>query len=129
MKKPSGSLPLAPSLSGYFPAWARDLYIGEGWEIVEPGSPLGVELAFTSHDWRPDSFLALADRQNEIEAPLLVARHPGQGAFTRLVERLYRDGYRFGVVSPMAGFAAHLARCGWYRERHSTRGDIWRRPD
>ena len=101
--------PFAPQRPRYFPGWAREIYRRDGWRVVEPGSPFGSTMGFHGKDWHPDSFLALG--VNEVELPLLVARKPGEGAFTRLVERLHGDGYRVrGCRAPRAAGRSPVAR-------------------
>lgn len=66
-----------------FPIWCRSLYLDMGFTLVEPGTSVGVKFGFRLKDWLPDSFIA---RQgNMVILPLLTARHPGTGTFSRLL--------------------------------------------
>lgn len=114
-----------------FPRAAREYYRIRGWRIVEPGTPLGAFFRFTTRDWNPDSFLALADGLGVIEIALLVAKHPRHGAFSRLRDHIESGGYSLRIISPTGDFRAVLVAQGYTShmtgDTFENRRDVWTR--
>jgi len=108
-----------------FPIWCRSLYLDMGFTLVEPGTSVGVKFGFRLKDWLPDSFIA---RQgNMVILPLLTARHPGTGTFSRLLAHLDRRGMGVAISSPTGRFQGYLERHGWRPLGGSAMGELWMR--
>jgi hypothetical protein len=116
---------------GQFPRVAREGYRLAGWQIVEPGSPHGAALGFQGRDWLPESFLAR--KGQVVETPLLNAKRPGFGAFSRVRAILENKGFRLRIVAPLGEFAAGLDRQGYVAtvvgDDFETRRTIYHRKD
>ncbi len=116
---------------GQFPQLIRAGYREAGWQIVEPGSPVGCSLGFQGRDWLPDSFLAR--KGAVVEAALLNAKRPGFGAFSRLRAVLENKRYRLRLVEPTGAFRDGLDRQGYVAtvvgDTFETRRTIYHRQD
>ena len=73
-----------------------------------------------SHEWTPATFVATKDGCAVIS--LMMAIHPGQGAWTRLLARLKANYPVVMIVAPISErFTARLARDGF----HQTMPGVW----
>jgi hypothetical protein len=97
--------------------------------IIYPAPP-PAPWGFSTEDFTPDSYLwRIGD---EIIVPLVRARHPGTGAFSRLVRTIERNGKRVAVstpVGPMKDILRHLGFAeGWVNDPEVGRVEVWRKP-
>lgn len=107
---------------GNFPQSSRAHFLAMGFRLVEPGTPHGVKLGLRSKDWLPDSFIAR--KENLVILPLLTARKPGTGSFSRLLAHLDARLIEVAVSHPTGRFRDYLERKGW----RPVGADLWMRP-
>ena len=108
-------------LNAQFPTLCRSLYLDNGFTLVEPGTPHGVKLGLRLKDWHPDTFIARKDDLAML--PLLRARKPGSGSFTKLLIHLDARGLAVVISLPTGRFRDYLERTGW----HMVHDHLWMR--
>jgi len=81
---------------------------------------------FNEDDW--DRWTIITQDKNRIRLVALSARNPGTGAFTRLIDKIMREGLIPVVVEPNERLTEWCRR-HWYRKRNSGQGvlrhEIW----
>ena len=77
-------------------------------------------------DW--DQWTIVSQDAKRIRLVALSARHPGNGAFTRLIDKIMREGLVPVVVEPNERLA-EWCRKHWYRKRNCGHGalrhEVW----
>lgn len=64
-------------------------------------------------DW--DSTVVVSQRGKEVRLIALLAKHPGAGAFHRMVGKIRSSGLTPVIIAPSREMAATMRRWGWYR--------------
>ena len=92
----------------------RDAERKKGNAIVRPGEVSWLLAA----DWPLDIVVSLAGRRVRVVA--IYAKHPGQGAFRRLVASIQEAGLIPCVIAPTNEMRATLTRWKWRRRNHGV---------
>lgn len=111
-----------------FPNQIRRDLADEGFTIIEPDGR--TFRSFSLRHWFMDSFLAR--KGDTIYIPLIHARKPHHGAFSRLVHDIEVDaGLDIAVIAPLGPMETILANWGYESKREYICGgveDVWRFP-
>jgi hypothetical protein len=108
-----------------FPNQFRRDLADEGFQIIEPDG--ATFPSFSLHNWFMDSFLA---RKGErIYVPLVHARKPQHGAFSKLVHDIeVNAGLEMAVIAPLGSMVAILGNWLYEPRRELICGsveDVW----
>lgn len=84
--------------------------------------PVGSVPWLPAEDWHPDAIVSRSRRR--VRIVMVMAKHPGTGALTRLIAAIRREGLKPVVVAPHDRLARHLAALGW-KKRYAHQDWEW----
>lgn len=117
---------LARTFADFPNEFRRDL-AGDGFEIIEADGKIFP--SFSLHHWFMASFVA--KKGNTVYIPLVHARKPQHGSFSKLLHDIRAAGHDVAVITPLGPMEAILGNWGYEERRELICGSVesvWRMP-
>jgi hypothetical protein len=126
LKFSTRELPRAGAFANFPNEFRRDL-AADGYNIIEADGH--TFRSFSLHHWFMASFLAR--KGDTIYIPLIHAREPRHGAFSKLLHDIHATKLKVAIIAPLGIMEIILANWGYEPKRElicSSVEDVWREP-
>ena len=81
--------------------------------LISLDSDFAAHYGFTSENYYQESYLVGDSALNQITIPMLISNHPGEGRFSKAINKLLKDGIRVLIPTPVPKMQEILTSWGF----------------